>query len=613
MGTAGGGCTVYRLSYVTVILILLLYLNYTNSIPTIVGSNESTAMIAEGSPIIGFGGHNPDEKITADMDGKIIGIGEMSNKLQSNSADGLKILVTLENISNLVQYDRFQNYSLTVEHINSIYPESEYLEYFLDVSKLDENNINRTTTETPIFFLFYPGLIRDGQQFDVCVNSYHEYRERITCSKGINHHSTMKESIDLAIPKVINIQEILASAADYENSTRNDDGNEKYNKNSFGYPIEIRQINTLATNDSLNLGSVEYDDQMIIKFDPLSSKIHVIKDYGSDIYLNEIEASNIQNLTDERISGNYKVRINGFTHDNQTSRIYAIGKYYYWIGNDYEKEYGIAQEYNDHSLFVIDPNSGGRIEKRIVLWSGEEEGDETSTGKQVFLHENNSELYIPEIDEGELASVFVVDPKRNNNQIRSNLDFYKEFGLNPYAESLTYDSKEDIFFICTTFDRIYGIDITNERIIKNYSSSYCPETVSIDSRKGYGLIDGRLGIIRLDSGVTSTIIKGGNISSLYLKGGLNAVYALGYSTDEAGYGDGSDIENVTSYIYKINGKTDKIDSIYIFSNTYIVEIVGAGNSEKHDKEILYFTARRPLYNDIYDLDLYEFEILKLPN
>lgn len=304
----------------------------------------------EKERIIGFGGNNPDEKINTNSNGSVPTIGEINNF--NSHSEGLKILVTLNNISNLLEIDNInisKNLFLKVEESNSFSPESVYLSYKFKKSDFDDSN-----------FKF------------------------------------------------------------------------------------ITSINKLLLIDSNN------------------------DDFENESYLTEINGSNISNYTEKQISGNNVLHIDGFEFNEKNKKIYAFGNYDYLKGSDYDIKYGLAEEHNDHMLFVIDPITVKIIDS-VKLWSGREEGDESTIGN-IFINYNDNELYVTALGEGELDEIFVIDINDLNiKSVISTNDFSNQWF---YGDTI-FDDINNIFYMCNS-DSIIGVSVDERTIVKNISSIYCP-------------------------------------------------------------------------------------------------------------------------------------------
>jgi hypothetical protein len=412
--------------------------------------------------IIGFGGNNPDEKINTNSNGSISSVGEINN-FNSNS-EGLKILVTTNNISNLLAIDKniSENLFLKVEDHDSIYPESDYLTYKFKNSDFNSSSNNNKTA----LFLFYHGLINDGTEFKVCLYYFNDYDKNVMCKNGVNEFGIKPEKIEFNIPNIINLDRLISQI---NNNTIN-------NK-----LIQVKELN-ISNYDDINLRYAYSDsDELNLKFITSINKLFSIdnSDDYRDEHLTQINGSDIYNYTEKKISGNNVLYMDGFEFNEKNKKIYAFGHYNYLKGSDYDIKYGLAEGHHDHSIFIIDPITA-KIIDFIKLWGGEEEGDETTIGN-IFINYNNNELYATALDEGELDEIFVIDI--NDLKIKSVISTHDFSNQNFYDDAI-FDNIKNILYMCNS-DSIIGINIDEKTIVKNISSIYCPKSIDSKAQKGY--------------------------------------------------------------------------------------------------------------------------------
>ncbi|MBA3750643.1 MAG: hypothetical protein H0X03_07120 [Nitrosopumilus sp.] len=260
----------------------------------------------------GFGGNYPDEKMNTNSNGSISNIGEINN-FNTNS-DGLKILVTLNNISNLLAIDKkniSENLFLKVEESNSMSPESEYLTYKFKKSDFDDSS-NNSDNKT-ILFLFYPGIINDGTEFKVCLYYFNDYNKRIMCNNGFNEFGNKIERIEFNIPNIINLDTLISHI---NNNTLN-------NKT-----IQIKELN-ISNYDKIDFRYAYSDsDNSNLKFIASINKLLLIdnnnNDFNNRYYLTEINGSNVSNYAEKQISGNNVLRIDGFEFNEKNICIWRL-------------------------------------------------------------------------------------------------------------------------------------------------------------------------------------------------------------------------------------------------------------------------------------------------
>lgn len=540
---------------------------------------------------IGFGGNNPNEKIDTNSNHSIPNVGEINNF--NSTSKGLKIFVTFQNISNLLNLDKniSNNLFLKVEDHGSLFNESDYLTY--KFSKSDFVDLDKVNNSKTIFFLFYPGLINDGKEFKVCLSYFRDYDREILCKRDVNTIGNKQEKIEFIIPKIIDLGSLISNAYLMNPSTNNNNGSvgsDDSNINNVIKKISYNNTSVEATKANISdfnnteLRYVSPDKYTTdLKFASSINKILAISNNGdiANQYLTQINASDIpNNLTENKLAGNNVLHINGFEFDEQNQKIYAFGDYHYLKGNEYDIRFGLAPEYHDHSIFVIDPKIS-QITDSIKLWGGEEEGDETTIG-DIFVNSKNDNLYVTALDEGEMDQIFIIDA--------STLKIKKIVSINNvlkgyFDDQASYDKINDILYMCSD-DMIVGIQMDDFHLVKNLSSIYCPQTISPKNQIGYFMSYYDLnGFIDLTKGDTSLLLKGGNVSDIFInENGSKTAFVVGHNTNEYPYSCSLTSNKVdgppTSYIIKINTEDKSVTSIYKFDNVYIDEIIKDPNSGK---------------------------------
>jgi len=558
-----------------IISVLFLYVLIDNVVA--IYGQPFTIKAKEGeNQIIGFGGNNPDERINATTNGSIPNVGEINNF--NSTSKGFKVLVTISNISKLLTLDNtiVSNLYLKIEDHDSIYSESDHLEY--KFKKLDFHPISSVSNNKTFMFLFNPGLIKDNQVFKVCIYYSKEYNVNLLCKEGNNSPKNKQETIGLNIPKIINLEKIFLKFNAINSSSNDSDNNNKsiYPNNNL---LQIREIN-ISDFESIDLRYVESDKYQKLKFAaPLNKMLSIdnVDDVGS-VYLTQINGSNINNYTEDRLSGNNVLHINGFKFNEKDGKIYGFGDYHYLNGSHYDVQYGLATEYHDHSIFVIDPIKSNIINS-IILWGGEEEGDETTIGN-TFINPNSNEVFATAINEGDLDGIYVIDLPtleiKSFVSIRDSIDEYLD-------DEVSYDEVNDILYACNQ-DSIIGIDINNlAKMEKNISSIYCPKFVNSDTQIGYFMNypDDSSGFIDLTTESISFLFNGGNLTDIdIISDNTNTnndiALLLAHTTDRFEHSckpNDDKKQDSISYVIKINIHTETIMSVYEFNDVFIDQII----------------------------------------
>ncbi len=539
---------------------------------------------------IGFGGNTSEVKINTEQNGSIPNIGEINN-FDSNSG-GLKILVTLNNISNLNAIgnkNMSKNLFLKVEESNSMSPESEYLTYKFKKSDFDDSYSNNSNDKT-VLFLFYPGLINDGTGFKVCLYYFEIYDKRIMCKNDVNEFGNKQERIDLDVPYIINLGSLISQI---------NNSNTIYNKTILLKELSISNYDNI----DLRYANSDFDDSNLKYIDSINKLLSidsVDNHFNNGYYLTEINGSNMSDYTEKQISGNNALRIDGFEFNEKNNKIYAFGDYDYFKGSDYDVKYGLASKHNDHTIFVIDPITAKIIDS-IKLWGGEEEGDETTIGN-IFINYDNNELYVTALGEGELDEIFVIDI--NTLMIKSVISS-SDFSNQRFYGDATLDDINNIVYMCNG-DSIIGINIDEMAIVKNISSIYCPVSIDSKEQKGYFVdyqdIGG--GFIDFTKKGSYILLYGGNITDINVHN-KNA-FVVGQSTSNIFSCDsGLDKDkHVTNYIFKIDMTNGNIPAIYKFNNVYIDNLVeNPRNGNLYAKTTEIISDSYACYEDskLYDL------------
>ena len=547
----------------------------------------------EGENSIGFGGNNPTEKIyTANLNNSIPNVGEINN--YNSTSKGLKIFVTIQNISNLLDLDKniTNNLFLKVEEQGSFFNESDYMTYRFsnsDFSSLDKNNNNSKT----ILFLFYPGLINDGREFKVCLYYFKDYDREIFCKRDVNAIGNKQEKIEFTIPKIIDLDSLISNTYFIKSSINKNSGDGN-NGSSISNTIKnISHNNRFVDSKVINISKFNNTDlayvspdkyNVDLSFAPSINKILIIGNNGGDFvnqYLTQINASDIhKNLTENKLSGNSVLHINGLEFDDQTQKIYAFGDYHYLIGNQYDIRFGLAPEYHDHSIFVIDPKIP-RITDSIKLWGGEEEGDETVIGN-IYINSKDHSMYVTSVNEGEMDKIFIIDTNTLKiKKIVSGNNVLKGY----FDDQTSYDGINNILYMCSD-DVIVGIRMGDLRLVKNLSSIYCPQSIGSKKQMGYFMGHNDLmGFIDLEKGDTTLLLKYGNVSDIFMNddNSKNALI-VGHNTDDYPHSCSSSSNKVDeypiSYIIKLNMDDKSVVSIYKFNNVYIDELIQDPNGGK---------------------------------
>jgi hypothetical protein len=508
--------------------------------------------------LIGFGGNNTDNKIIANPNGSIPGIGEI-NGFDSNSR-GLKILVTINNLSNLLAIDKniADNLFLRVETHDSTYPASFYLTYKLKKSDFVTSPSNNSKNT---LFLFYPGLINDGAGFRVCLYYFKGYDNNVACKSGVNAFGPKQEKTELDVPNIVNLDGLISKIND-DAGTNNTKTTSMTESNISNYEwIDLR--NAYLVSDESNLKFVASINRLILMADD--------GDGQGNEYLTQIDGSNISNYTEKQISGNGVISIDGFGFNEKNKKIYAFGDYEYQKGNDYDIRYGLAEGYHDHTVFVVDPSTA-KIMDSIKLWGGPEEGDETTIG-DVFINYGGNELYATALAEGELSEIYVIDA--NTLKIKSVIPIH-DLSDSGYYTGGVFDGTSNVFYMCNS-ESIIGVNINEKAVVKNISSIYCPTSIDPKFHRGYfvdypdfsGLID-----FNKENNSNYLLLKGGNISGIAING--DVAFAVGHAPNNEDYSCNSNLEknrSIESYVIKINTTNGKIPTIYKFGNVYIDRLV----------------------------------------
>lgn len=550
------------------LILLLFYIfpitttsNTLLSIPFIFHAFGQEDIEKDKEMIIGFGGNNASDQINTDSNGSISNIGEI-NRFNSNS-QGLEILVTVNNISNLLAIDNeniSKNMFLKAEESNSFSPEYQYLTY--KFKKSDFNNSYGNNNNKTVLFLFYPGIINDGTEFKVCLYYFNEYNKRIMCENGVNEFENKSEKMIFNIPHIINLDTFISQNNNKHNISDNETNHLKELNISNYDNIDLRYTNSELDNSNL---------KFIASIDKLLLINSNNDNFNNKYYLTEINGSNINNYTEKQISGNGILRIDGFGFNEKNKKIYAFGDYDYLKGSNYDIKYGLAEEYNDHMIFVVDPITAKIIDS-VKLWGGQEEGDESTIGN-TFINYDNNELYATALDEGELAEIFVIDG--NDLKIKSVISI-NDFTNQQFYNDALFDDINNIFYMCNG-DSIIGVNIDERTIVKNFSSIYCPMSIDSKEQKGYFIdhqdIRGGGGFIDFAKENNYILLKKGNISAIIFHD--NDAFVVGHSTDNY-YSCASDLgkdKSIISYIIKIDITSGYINGIYKFNNVYIDNLV----------------------------------------
>lgn len=544
---------------------------------------------------IGFGGNNQAEKIyAANLNNSIPNVGEINN--YNSTSKGLKIFITINNISNLLNLDKniTDNLFLKVEEQSSLFNESDYMTYKFsnsDFVDLDKNNIKSKT----ILFLFYPGLMNDESEFKTCLYYFKDYDREVLCKRDVNAIGNKQEKIEFTIPKIIDLDSLISNTYFIKSSINKNSGvgnnvssiSDTIKNISFNNKFVESKVINISKFNNTDLAYVSPDKYNVdLSFASSINKILVIGNNGGDFvnqYLTQVNASDMRkNLEEIRLSGNGVLHINGFVFDDQTQKIYAFGDYHYLRGNQYDIRFGLAPEYHYHSIFVIDPKIS-KITDFIKLWGGEEEGDETLIGN-IYINSKDHRMYVTAINEGEMDKIFIIDT--NTLQIKKTVSI-NEIIKGYYDDQTSFDKKNDIFYMCSD-DTIIGIKISDFSITKNLSSIYCPQNISSKKQMGYFMGHNDLtGFIDLEKGDTTLLLKDGNVSNIFVNDENDdnkTALVVGHNTDDYPHSCFSNSNKIygppISYIIKINIADKSIVSISKFNNVFIDELIQSPSSGK---------------------------------
>lgn len=348
----------------------------------------------------------------------------------------------------------------------------------------------------------------------------------------------------------------------------------------------------ISTYENIDLGSVDYSntDYQDHNFANSLNKLLLIdiNDDSKDVLLLQINGSNLQEYSEDKLSGNGILTLDGFKFDEQYAKIFAYGTYHSLIGNQYDVKFGLAPKYHNHSIFVIDPVTT-KIVDIIKLWEAEDDGDETTIG-DVYINNDTKKLYATALDEGELDDIYVIDV--NTSSIETVIPTYDKFKKHFDGKSF-YDSGTNILYLCSDDGSIIGLDMSRKGVIvKNISSSYCPTVIDSKAQKGYTVdyedydinSNPLVAVINLTSGEPINLIIGGNLSDIIIDNSLTSNYSnqnsmllVGHSInifENACTSDNKAPVPPDSFIIQLNVTSGDVTAVNKFKNVFIDKIYG---------------------------------------
>jgi hypothetical protein len=368
---------------------------------------------------------------------------------------------------------------------------------------------------------------------------------------------------------------------DRETESKKDTGNILENYTSI---IPKKSINS-SDGESITIGSgiSDYIKPASVFAESINKLLVIFRDNDfGDEYLFVINGSNILDYTKTKISGNNVLNIDGFQLDETGNKIYAYGDYQYLVSSIYEVKYGLGKTFKNHSLFVIDPFTS-KIEDSITLWTQEAEGDETRIS-DIFINPSLNNLIAVSTDEGDLDDIYVI--KENPLRVESVFSAYDLFGEGNLNNAI-YQQSKNILYTCDGYDSLLGIDLNNQNILKkNLSNILCPTYLTSAGNKGFFIdhLKDKFVFVDLDTGKSTTILSGGNFSSInWDMHNDKTVLLIGHSisSDEHScYSSADTSQHSNSYIIEIDVTDEKIKSIYGFDNIYIDDIIENPNQDK---------------------------------
>lgn len=332
----------------------------------------------------------------------------------------------------------------------------------------------------------------------------------------------------------------------------------------------------------IGYGISEFVEPVSVFAESLNKLLVIFGDNDSDNeYLFVINGSNILEYNKTQISGNDVLDIDGFRFDETDNKIYAYGDYHYLEGSIYDIKYGLGTSFQNHSIFAIDPTTS-KIEASITLSTQESEGDETRIS-DLFINSNTNDLIVVSTDEGDLDDIHIV--KKNPLRVESVFSAYDLLGEGGLY-NVMYDGNKNILYTCNEDNSLIGVELSNKNMLKkNLSDILCPTYLNPLGNKGFFIdhLKDEFGFVDLDNGKSTTILSGGNFSSInWGKQDNKTAFLIGHSIsmdEHSCYSSANTSHYSNSYIIEIDVFAEKIKSIYEFDNMYIDDIIENPNQD----------------------------------